>query len=153
MGTAPNSAASAIAQEIARVVATHGGGALFIDYGYGTTAFGETLQAIAGGKFAEILDEPGQSDLSAHVDFGALKRAAEIEGLAASGPITQCNFLADLGIGERGERLIVANPLQAGELATAIDRLVNPNLMGQAFKVLALAPKAAPQVPGFGLDT
>ncbi len=146
-------AATAFAQEIARAVSVHGGGALFIDYGYGETAFGETLQAIADGKFAEILAEPGQSDLSAHVDFGAIKRAVVDAGAVAYGPITQCNFLADLGIGERGERLIVANPLQAREIAAAIDRLVNPALMGEIFKVLALAPKTAPQVPGFGFDT
>jgi len=145
-------AATAFAQEIALAVSTKGGGALFIDYGYGKTAFGETLQAIADGKFAELLAEPGQSDLSAHVDFGALKNAAEGAGVTAYGPITQCNFLADLGIGERGERLIVANPLQAHEIGAAIDRLVNPELMGEMFKVLALAPKTAPQVPGFGLD-
>ncbi len=146
-------AAPVLVEEIARAVAAQGGGALFIDYGYEKTAFGETWQAVADGKFAELLAEPGQSDLSAHVDFSVLKRAAENAGVAAYGPVTQCNFLADLGIGARGERLIIANPLQAREVATAIDRLVNPELMGAIFKVLALTPKTAPQAPGFGLDT
>jgi SAM-dependent MidA family methyltransferase len=135
------------------VIENQGGGAVFVDYGYAKTAFGETLQAIAEGKFTEILAAPGQSDLSAHVNFGDLKSAVEAGGATPYGPITQCNFLADLGIGGRGERLITANPLQAQETATAIDRLVNPSLMGELFKVLALAPKSAPQVPGFGLDT
>jgi SAM-dependent MidA family methyltransferase len=148
--TAP--AASAYVQEIARVIAAQGGAALFVDYGYRETAYGETLQAISDGKYADLLAAPGTSDLSAHVDFGALKHAAEEAGVAAYGPITQCNFLADLGIGERGERLIMANPLQAKETAAAIDRLVNPEMMGEMFKVLALAPKSARQAPGFGFD-
>jgi SAM-dependent MidA family methyltransferase len=99
------------------------------------------------------LAAPGESDLSAHVNFALLKQAVEAGGANAYGPTTQCNFLADLGLGERGERLIVANPLQARETAAAIDRLVNPEMMGEMFKVLALAPKTASQVPGFGFDT
>lgn len=145
-------AATASIQEIARALNAQGGGALIVDYGYQETEFGETLQAIANGKFAELLSAPGESDLSAHVHFGSLKRAAEEAGVAAYGPFTQCNFLADLGIGGRGERLILANPLQARETAAAIDRLVNPEMMGEMFKVLALAPKTAPRPPGFGLD-
>jgi SAM-dependent MidA family methyltransferase len=142
-------AALALTEEIARAVAAQGGGALIVDYGYGEPGFGETLQAVAGHKFANILAEPGESDLSAHVDFFALARAARAGGAAAYGPVTQCNFLADLGLGPRAERLIVANPKEARAIASAIDRLVNPKEMGALFKALALAPKTAPQPPGF----
>jgi NADH dehydrogenase [ubiquinone] 1 alpha subcomplex assembly factor 7 len=144
-------AATALAEEIGRAVAAQGGGALFIDYGYGQPAFGETLQAIADGGPVGVLAEPGESDLSAHVDFSALGHAAAGAGAAVYGPVTQCNFLADLGIGERGERLIISNPLEAKEVAAAIDRLVNPAAMGALFKVMALTAKGAPQPPGFGL--
>jgi len=144
-------AAAALTEAIARIIVDQGGGALIVDYGYGEPGFGETLQAVADGKFAELLANPGGSDVSAHVDFTALKQAAEKAGAAVYGPVTQCNFLADLGIGPRGERLIVANPTQAREIATAIDRLVNPELMGALFKVLAIAPLPAPKVAGFAL--
>jgi SAM-dependent MidA family methyltransferase len=120
-----------------------------VDYGYDELGFGETLQAVAGHKFADVLAEPGESDLSAHVDFLALAQAARAGGAAAYGPVSQCNFLADLGLGPRAERLIVANPKEARAIAAAIDRLVNPQEMGTLFKALALAPKTAPPPPGF----
>jgi len=142
-------AALALTEEIARVVAAQGGGALIVDYGYDEVGFGETLQAVAGHKFADVLAEPGDSDLSAHVDFLALAQAARAGGAAAYGPVTQCNFLADLGLGPRAESLIVANPKEARAIAAAIDRLVNPKEMGALFKALAIAPKAAPPPPGF----
>ena len=142
-------AALALAEEIARVVAAQGGGALIVDYGYDEVGFGETLQAVAGHKFAEVLAEPGESDLSAHVDFLSLAQAARAGGAAAYGPVSQCNFLADLGLGPRAERLIVANPKEARTIAAAIDRLVNPKEMGALFKALAITPKAAPPPPGF----
>jgi SAM-dependent MidA family methyltransferase len=141
--------ALALTEEIARVVAAQGGGALIVDYGYDAPGFGETLQAVAGHKFADVLAEPGESDLSAHVDFPALALAARAGGAAAYGPVSQCNFLADLGLGPRAERLIVANPKEARVIAAAIDRLVNPKEMGALFKALALAPKTAPPPPGF----
>ena len=144
-------AAAVLSGEIARIVAAQGGAAAIIDYGYEETGFGETLQAIAGGEFAEVLSNPGTSDLSAHVDFSALKRAGEEAGAMVLGPVTQCNFLADLGIGPRGERLIVANPTEARQIAAAIDRLVNPAEMGALFKVVALAPNTLSRMPGFGL--
>ncbi|MGC9954069.1 MAG: SAM-dependent methyltransferase [Rhizomicrobium sp.] len=141
--------ALALVEEIARVVAAQGGAALIVDYGYDELGFGETLQAVAGHKFADVLAEPGESDLSAHVDFLALAQAARAGGAAAYGPVSQCNFLADLGLGPRAERLIVANPKEARAIAAAIDRLVNPQEMGTLFKALALAPKTAPPPPGF----
>ncbi|MGA7676740.1 MAG: SAM-dependent methyltransferase [Rhizomicrobium sp.] len=142
-------ASLALTEEIARVVAAQGGGALIVDYGYDAPGFGETLQAVAGHKFAEVLAEPGESDLSAHVDFMALAQAARAGGAAAYGPLSQCNFLADLGIGSRAERLMLANPKEARAIAAAVDRLVNPKEMGALFKALALAPKTAPPPPGF----
>ena len=143
------SSALALAEEIARIVAEKGGAALIVDYGYGEVGFGETLQAVAGHKFSDVLAEPGESDLSAHVDFPALARAARAGGAAAYGPVTQCNFLADLGIGPRAERLMIANPKEARAIAGAVDRLVNPKEMGALFKALAIAPKTAPKPPGF----
>lgn len=144
-------AARVLTEEIARIIAAQGGGAVIIDYGYGEPGFGETLQAIASGEYAELLADPGASDVSAHVDFAALRRASEEAGAATYGPVTQCNFLADLGIGPRAERLIIANPLQSRSIAAAVDRLVNPQEMGALFKVLSIVPKTASQPPGFGL--
>jgi NADH dehydrogenase [ubiquinone] 1 alpha subcomplex assembly factor 7 len=141
--------AATLTAEIARTVQAKGGAALIIDYGYDETGFGETLQAIADGRPVDVLTAPGESDISAHVDFCALAAAAAENGAAVYGPVSQCNFLADLGIGPRAERLIISNPLQAREIANAVDRLVNPATMGALFKVLGIMPKSATQPPGF----
>jgi NADH dehydrogenase [ubiquinone] 1 alpha subcomplex assembly factor 7 len=58
-------------------------------------------------------------------------------------------FLANLGIAERAEQLMKANPDEARNLLVAIERLIGPDKMGQLFKVLALTPAAVTDVAGF----
>jgi len=141
--------ALSLTDEIARIVAIQGGGALVVDYGYDGVDFGETLQAIADQSFAAILDDPGESDLSAHVDFVGLAATAARAGAAVFGPATQAAFLDDLGIVRRFEQLATRNPRAANELWPQLDRLVSPDQMGTLFKALALLPRAVPDPPGF----
>ena len=146
--TAP--AAAALAEDIARIVAEQGGGALIVDYGDGAPAgFGETLQAVGGNSFADILAEPGEDDLSAHVDFAALAAAGRRGGAAVFGPVTQGKFLARLGLAERAEQLMKANPAKARDLLLAAGRLIGPDTMGTLFKALAFVPASAAAPPGF----
>ena len=143
-------ASTALAETIARVIAEKGGGALLLDYGYGEEAgFGETLQAVGGHKFADVLAEPGENDLSAHVDFAALGDAAQHGGAAVYGPTPQGAFLAELGITARAEQLINANPGAAQNLLQAIARLIGPDQMGNLFKAMAFLPRSAARPPGF----
>lgn len=139
--------ALSLADEIARVVAMQGGGALIVDYGYDKPDFGETLQAVADHAFAGILDEPGESDLSAHVDFSSLASAAA--RACVFGPVAQAEFLDDIGIVRRFEQLASRNSPAASELWSQLDRLVNPEQMGILFKALAIMPRGAPPPPGF----
>ncbi len=146
--TAP--AATAVAQEIGRILAAKGGAALILDYGYGEDAgFGETLQAVGGHQFTDVLAEPGESDLSAHVDFIALTEAARHGGAAVYGPRGQGDFLADLGLTARAEQLMKSNPAAAPSLFAAVERLIDPAQMGTLFKALAVLPPGAPKPPGF----
>ena len=62
--------ASAIGARLKR----DGGWALIIDYGY-DRGHGASLQAVRGHRGAGIFDHPGETDLSAHVDFAALANA------------------------------------------------------------------------------
>ncbi|HXC54850.1 MAG TPA: SAM-dependent methyltransferase [Rhizomicrobium sp.] len=147
-------AGEALAQEIGHAVAAWGGAALIVDYGYETPGFGETLQAVEGHRFADVLTAPGASDLSAHVDFRALGDAALRGGAAVCGPVGQGAFLLALGLAERAWRL--AQRLHGGadlvlqeELRIAVERLTAPEQMGTLFKALALVPKTAPTPPGF----
>lgn len=141
-------ASLALAQDIARVIADKGGAALMLDYGYaGVTGFGETLQAVGGHQFADCLADPGQHDLTAHVDFAALAQAGTRGGVNVAGPITQGTFLAAIGITERAEQLMKAHPAEADDLLKAIERLIGPTQMGTLFKALAFTPFA--DVAGF----
>jgi len=69
-----------------------GGIALFIDYGHERSAPGDTLQAVRGHAFAPVLHDPGEQDLTAHVDFEAVAHAAAESGATATAVVTQGNW-------------------------------------------------------------
>lgn len=142
-------ASTALAEEIASHIAQQGGAALIVDYGHAGIGFGETLQAIAKHKTAQILAAPGTADLSAHVDFAELTQAVTRGGAKAFGPVGQGAFLQALGIAQRAEQLAKKNPAQAGTIESALQRLTAPDQMGNLFKTLAILPATAPPPPGF----
>ncbi len=141
--------ALALAQNVARAIARHGGGALIIDYGYAQPGFGETLQAVGQHTFKAVLENPGTVDLSAHVDFAAVAAAARLGGARTYGPIGQGQFLDALGIGARAAKLSHLNRAEERSIAAAVDRLTNRAQMGALFKVLSITPPDAPPPPGF----
>jgi NADH dehydrogenase [ubiquinone] 1 alpha subcomplex assembly factor 7 len=124
--------------------------ALFIDYGPAEPSTGDTLQAVRRHAYADPLAEPGTADLTAHVQFAALAEKARAAGLATHGPITQAEFLGRLGIVERTQRLMAANPERAGEIEAAAQRLISPAGMGGLFKVIAVGSPHLPPPPPFG---
>ena len=86
-----------------------------------------------------MVEDPGAADLTAHVDFSTLARAATEAGARAHGPVPQGHFLEALGIGARARTIgESATPDQASEIASALHRLTHPREMGELFKVLAL---------------
>nr|WP_183933951.1 SAM-dependent methyltransferase [Sphingomicrobium lutaoense] len=125
----------AAARALADHLADHGGAALIIDYGYGRGETGDTLQAVKNHCFVDPLAEPGEADLTAHVDFAALATAAAGEGVKTSGMITQGNWLETLGIGPRAAALAAKNPERAEEIAAQRRRLCEE--MGSLFKIMA----------------
>ena len=140
----------AIARAIGQRITRHGGAALVIDYGYWRSACGDTLQSVRRHAFHDVLDRPGDSDLTAHVDFAALVAAARSAGAHTYGPVAQGVFLERLGIRARAQRLLErATSAQASSIATAYHRLVHPAEMGLIFKVFALVNPDLPPPPGF----
>ncbi len=143
-------ASAALAGEIGARIAEDGGAALVIDYGAARPAGEATLQGVRRHARHDVLEAPGQADLTAHVDFVALAGAAEAAGAKAWGPMPQGTFLTALGIAARAEALTrAANPAQARGIATALERLTGPAQMGELFKVLALAHPALGALAGF----
>ncbi|TVP74392.1 MAG: class I SAM-dependent methyltransferase [Rhodobacteraceae bacterium] len=138
--------ACAVLDPIAARIHTHGGAALIVDYGDWKSR-GDTLQALRGHAYDDPLAHPGDADLTAHVDFRALAKAAA--PLQAHALTPQGVFLERLGITRRAQTLAqgLAGPALESHIA-AHRRLTHPQEMGQLFKVLALTHPNAPPVPG-----
>ncbi len=141
-------AAGAVTAEIGARLAAHGGAALIVDYGYAGPATGDTLQAVQAHAFADPFAAPGEADLTAHVDFGALRIAAR--PATAWGPIPQGALLTALGIEARTATLAArATSDQAALLRSGTARLTGDDAMGSLFKALALTGGDWPQPAGF----
>src|SRR5690606_8780732 len=95
---------------LARLVAPRGGAILALDYGHAHTQPGETLQALSRHAPVDPLDQPGAADLTAHVDFQALGRAAAIAALTAHPLVARGALLYRFGLSERNAGLPAANP-------------------------------------------
>lgn len=143
-------AAAALAAALGERLARHPGAALFVDYGYFPSAPGATLAAVRRHRPADVLDDPGDADLSAHVDFASVAEAARAAGAAVHGPVPQGSFLAALGAEARLAALSAgATAPQRAALESGIARLLDPLQMGKLFKVLALTSPGLPAPAGF----
>ena len=142
-------ASQAWVAELAKRLVREGGAALILDYGTAQTQPGDSLQALHRGKPADPLADPGSADLTAHVDFDALRAVAEGAGAACHGPVPQGSFLHALGLTARTARLIAANPHRAAELQEAASRLSAPARMGALFKALCITQPGLPTPYGF----
>ncbi len=142
--------ADAIMAQISDRISRHGGAGLVVDYG-GWNGVGDTLQAMQAHRYVDPLQSPGQADLTAHVDFAALRRAAASSVCAYT---SQGAFLSRLGVAHRASAL--AKSLTGDALTahlSATERLTAAAQMGELFKVLGIRPKGAPSLAGFDLDS
>lgn len=146
---------------MAKVLEESKGVGLIIDYGQDGTS--DTLRAFSNHKQVPLTSFPGQVDVTADVDFFALRQSISArftrttgksdndEPIAppdrqihAFGPITQGEFLMRMGAGDMVIHSIEKDettPEQAQRLTDALKYLVMPEHMGERYKVLAMAPK------------
>jgi SAM-dependent MidA family methyltransferase len=128
------------------------GAALLVDYGHVRSDVGDTFQAIARHTFADPLKNPGQADVTAHVDFQSLVRAAEDIGARVHGPVPQGDFLKRLGIETRAVTLMAKASHEVSEdISSALKRLIGTGRggMGSMFKVMAVSEPNLTSVAGF----
>jgi len=126
------------------------GAALFIDYGYFPPVPGPTLRALRRHRPVCPLGEPGNADLSAHVDFAAFIAAARAAGAKVYGPVSQRCLLERLGAGLRLAALCArATPAQRQALEDGLRRLLEPGEMGELFKAVAIVSPGLPAPAGF----
>jgi SAM-dependent MidA family methyltransferase len=140
-----------IAATLAGRIAAEGGAMLAIDYGYAGPATGDTLQALKRHAFVDVLSDPGDADLTVHVDFQALARAARSAGAVVDGPVDQASFLRALGIEARAQALSrrASDGGEAQRLALARLTDESPTGMGRLFKVIAFTQSGMAQPAGF----
>ncbi len=135
-----------IAGQIGQRIARNGGAAVIIDYG-DWTSLGDTFQAMHHHAVADPLADPGQADLTAHVDFAAL--AAAVAPARHTRLTPQGVFLERLGITQRAQ--VLARGMAGDALenhVAAHRRLTHPAQMGDHFKVMGVYPDGAPPPPG-----
>ena len=88
------------------------------------------------------LMNPGEQDITAHVDFTSVRAAAEAEGLTTLGFLDQTYFL--LGLFDQGQSSSDSNPLNSLNPLNLKDRLalktlLMPGGLGSTHKVLILS--------------
>ena len=142
-------ARDAAVSALARCLAVKGGVAIIIDYGHERSSPGDTLQAVRDHRFAPVLDRPGEQDLTAHVDFEAVARAANDADAVATRLVPQGEWLISLGIEARAQALSRASPERAQGIEAALRRLTSADGMGTLFKVIALHSPEWPVPAGF----
>lgn len=134
-------------RQIAERVRTQTGGALTIDYGHAVTGFGNTLQAVKDHAYCDVLETPGDADITSHVDFARLSDLAKDLNPRLA---TQRDFLTRLGIHIRAKTLLAkANEQQAADIQSALERLTSKEQMGDMFKVLAIVSPSTIDTAGF----
>ncbi len=142
-------AREAFIEALATEIVEKNGAALLYDYGHLQSGYGDTFQAVRDHAFAEPLTDPGKSDLTTHVDFERLAKAAKAAGIMNPQLAEQGNFLLALGLLERAGTLGHGKSLEVQEaIRDAVERLAAPEAMGRLFKVFGFSSPPC-QLPGF----
>jgi NADH dehydrogenase [ubiquinone] 1 alpha subcomplex assembly factor 7 len=143
-------ASRSIMRTLASHIRDHGGAGIIIDYGYLGEAHHDTLQALKAHLFHPVLSDPGEADITAHVDFTSLMEIAREAGHQVGPLVNQGEFLIRMGAQLRLEMLLrQATPAQREPLISGLERLISPQAMGELFKVMGFASDPRVELPGF----
>lgn len=124
---------------LSRRMAAQGGAGLILDYGHLRAGYGDTFQALYRHQYVDPLTHIGDADLTSHVDFAALAKAARESGVTLAGLGGQGDFLNALGIGARAAMLMKnADGKQQDAIRKALHRLTHSDEMGSLFKVMGI---------------
>ncbi len=139
-----NPAAEALVATLARRLRS--GALVIVDYGFPQAEYyhpqrsqGTLMGHYRHRSHADPFLWPGLSDLTTHVDFTAIARAAERAGMEVAGFATQASFLLGCGILDLLAATGAPESLAYLREAAAVQKLVAPAEMGELFKVLLLA--------------
>ncbi|MCP3848994.1 MAG: SAM-dependent methyltransferase [Gammaproteobacteria bacterium] len=132
------------------------GAILLVDYGYTQQEYYHPQRSM-GTLMCHYLHHrhedpfylPGLQDITAHIDFSHIARAATESGLELCGFTTQAHFLMAGGLVELTKDLDPEDVLNFAETARQIKMLTLPEEMGELFKVILLAKGNKLSLPAF----
>lgn len=141
-------------QRIIKIIKKQRGSALFLDYGFKHLVSGDTLQSVKNHAFCNMLEHPGEVDITAHVNFAMITAYIMEENMTVHGPVSQGDFLSRLGIEVRADQLTrIANRSQSEEIKQALKRLTGQDTkageMGALFKAIAFSHDPSINLAGF----
>ncbi len=129
------------------------GAAFFIDYGFPEAEFhhpqrlGGTLMCHRAHRAdPDPLADPGEKDITAHVDFTGIALAGQDAGLAVLGYTSQARFLINCGLPGDLEAAVAAGDWPT---VAAAQKLLNEHEMGELFKVIGFATGTPFEALGF----
>jgi SAM-dependent MidA family methyltransferase len=121
------------------------GALLFVDYGFGEREYyhpqrsqGTLMCHFRHRAHDDPFFLPGLQDITSHIDFTAVARAAADAGVELLGYTTQASFLINLGITDLMALTSAADTAAYLPQAAQGQRLLSPAEMGELFKVIAL---------------
>jgi SAM-dependent MidA family methyltransferase len=129
---------------------------LLIDYGFPRAEFYHpdrnqgTLMCHAEHRtHPNVLTHVGEQDLTAHVDFTHVAEAAEAAGFHIAGYTNQAAFLLGAGLPQLLEQMTDEHGrIQAIQ---AVKQLLQPQEMGELFKIIALSKHCDLPLAGFAM--
>ncbi len=126
-------------KDISKIIKRNKGGLLLIDYGYRGKKMQNTLQAISNHKFASILEDIGNVDITHNINFNLFKEYINKMGGLKINLTTQRNFLIKMGIKQRAD-IISQNQsfLKKADMFYRLKRLIDKKQMGNLFKVMLI---------------
>ncbi len=129
-------------KNISDIIKKNTGGLLIIDYGYLEKKMKNTLKAVSNHKFANILDNIGEVDITHNINFELFKKFTQKLGGLDNNLNTQKNFLIKMGIKERAEILSRnKNFSKKADIFYRLNRLIDEKQMGTLFKVMFIKSK------------
>ena len=129
-------------KDICKIIKRNTGGLLLIDYGYTNGKMKNTLQAISNHKFANILENIGDVDITHNINFNLFKKFMKQMGGLESNLTTQKKFLIKMGIKQRAEIISKnQNFLRKADIYYRLHRLIDEKQMGNLFKFMLIKNK------------
>jgi SAM-dependent MidA family methyltransferase len=129
---------------------------VLVDYGYRREELlaGRHRGTVAAARQHQLsrnpYEAPGEQDITAHVNFTAVRAAGEAAGLETLGLVTQSQFL--MGIGEANQFADAFEdcrlPQEQAKVALQLKHLVTPAGMGETFQVLVMGKGITQETAG-----